>query len=78
MGLAKIEKLYQIFYFFVVIIISGLIFINNQNQIELESVPPGAALVAYSNSVMIVKISVWNISSNYEGTESEFFLIIVR
>ena len=61
--------------FFVAIIITGLIYVNNQNDIELESSSAfGSALVAYSNSDYDnAKFQFESISSNYEGTESEIF-----
>ena len=61
--------------FFVAIIITGSIYVNNQNDIELESSSAfGAALVAYSNSDYDnAKFQFESISSNYEGTESEIF-----
>ena len=61
--------------FFVAIIIAGSIYVNNQNNIELESSSAfGAALVAYSNSDYDnAKFQFESISSNYEGTENEIF-----
>ena len=61
--------------FFVAIIITGSIYVNNQSDIELESRSAfGAALVAYSNSdYENAKFQFESISSNYEGTESEIF-----
>ena len=60
---------------FVAIIIIGSIYVNNQNNIELESSSAfGAALVAYSNSdYENAKFQFESISSNYEGTENEIF-----
>ena len=61
--------------FFVAIIIIGSIYVNNQNDIELESSSAfGAALVAYSNSDYDnAKFQFESVSSNYEGTENEIF-----
>ena len=61
--------------FFVAIIVTGSIYVNNQNDIELESSSAfGAALVAYSNSDYDnAKFQFESISSNYEGTENEIF-----
>ena len=63
----------NILIFFVVIIVIGSIYVNNQNHIELESSSAfGTALVAYSNSDYDnAKFQFESISSNYEGTESE-------
>ena len=59
--------------FFVAIIIIGSIYINNQNEIKLESSSAfGAALVAYSNlDYENAKFQFESISSSYKGTESE-------
>ena len=61
--------------FFVAIIITGSIYVNNQNDIELESSSAfGAALVAYSNSDYDnATFQFESVSSNYEGTENEIF-----
>ena len=61
--------------FFVAIIIVGSIYINNQNEIKLDSSSAfGAALVAYSNlDYDNAKFQFESISSNYQGTESEMF-----
>ena len=61
--------------FFVAIIFIGLIYINNQNKIKLESSSAfGAALVAYANlDYDNAKFQFESISSNYQGTESEIF-----
>ncbi len=61
--------------FFVAIIIIGSIYINNQNEIKLESSSAfGAALVAYSNlDYDNAKFQFESISSSFEGTESEIF-----
>ncbi len=61
--------------FIVAIIITGSIYVNNQNDIVLESSSAlGAALVAYSNSDYDnAKFQFETISSNYEGTENEIF-----
>ena len=63
------------YFFFVAIIVTGSIYVNNQNDIELESSSAfGAALVAYSNSDYDnAKFQFESISSNYEGTKSEIF-----
>ena len=52
-----------------------MIFINNQNKIEMESSSAfGTALVAYSNlDYDNAKFQFESISSSYEGTESEIF-----
>ena len=73
---AKNKKiLLNVLFFFVAIIIIGSIFINNQNEIELESNSAfGAALVAYSNlDYDNAKFQFESISSIYNGTESEIF-----
>ena len=61
--------------FFVAIIIVGSIYINNRNEIKLDSSSAfGAALVAYSNlDYDNAKFQFESISSNYQGTESEMF-----
>ena len=61
--------------FFVAIIITGSIYINNQNEIKLESSSAfGAALVAYSNlDYDNAKFQFESISSTYDGTESAIF-----
>ncbi len=61
--------------FFVVSIVIGSIYVNNQNDIELESSSAfGTALVAYSNSDYDnAKFQFESITSNYDGTESEIF-----
>ena len=73
-GFAKNRKtISNVLFFFVAIIIGGLVFINNQNQSELESSSAfGTALVAYSNlDYENAKFQFESISSSYEGTESE-------
>ena len=52
-----------------------MIFLNNQNKIEMESSSAfGTALVAYSNlDYDNAKFQFESISSSYEGTESEIF-----
>ena len=73
-GFEKNRKtLVNIIFFFTLIIIGGLIFVNNQNETELESSSAfGAALVAYSNlDYDNAKFQFESISLNYEGTESE-------
>ena len=69
------KTIINVLIFFVAIIITGSIYVNNQNDIELESSSAfGAALVAYSNSDYDnAKFQFESISSNYEGTESEIF-----
>ena len=69
------KTLINILIFFVAITIIGSIYINNQNNAELESSSAfGAALVAYSNlDYDNAKFQFESISSNYEGTESEIF-----
>ena len=77
----KIENRFQdnrktvinVLIFFVAIIIIGSIYINNQNEIKLESSSAfGAALVAYSNlDYENAKFQFESISSSYKGTESE-------
>ena len=69
------KTIINVLFFFVAIIITGLIYVNNQNDIELESSSAfGAALVAYSNSDYDnAKFQFESISSNYAGTESEIF-----
>ena len=75
----KIEKnrntVINVLFFFVAIIVVGSIFVNNQNETDLEASSSfGAALVAYSNSDYDnAKFQFESISSNYEGTESEIF-----
>ena len=79
----KIESGYQenrktiinALFLFLVITIIGIIYLNNQNKIELESISAfGTALVAYSNSDYDnAKFQFESISSNYEGTENEIF-----
>ena len=61
--------------FFAAIIIIGSIYINNQNEIKLDSNSAfGAALVAYSNlDYDNAKYQFESVSSNYQGTESEIF-----
>ena len=73
-GFAENRKtISNVLIFFVAIIIVGSIFINNQNQTELEaSSALGAALVAYSNlDFENAKFQFESISSSYKGTESE-------
>ena len=73
-GFEKNRKtLVNIIFFFTLIIIGGLIFVNNQNETELESSSAfGAALVAYSNlDYDNAKFQFESISLNYEGTDSE-------
>ena len=73
-GFAKNRKtILNVLFFFVAIIIIGSIFINNQNQTELESSSAfGTALVAYSNlDYDNAKFQFESISSTYEGTKSE-------
>ena len=67
------KTIINVLIFFVAIIITGSIYVNNQNDIELESRSAfGAALVAYSNSDYDnAKFQFESISSNYEGTENE-------
>ena len=69
------KTILNVLIFFVAIIIAGSIYVNNQNDIDLESSSAfGAALVAYSNSDYDnAKFQFESISSNYEGTESEIF-----
>ena len=69
------KTIINVLIFFVAIIIVGSIYVNNQNDIELESSSAfGAALVAYSNSdYENAKFQFESISSNYEGTENEIF-----
>ena len=69
------KTIVNVFIFFVAIIITGSIYVNNRNDIEIESSSAfGAALVAYSNSDYDnAKFQFESISSNYEGTESEIF-----
>ena len=69
------KTIINVLIFFVAIIVTGSIYVNNQNDIELESSSAfGAALVAYSNSDYDnAKFQFESISSNYEGTESEIF-----
>ena len=69
------KTILNVLIFFVAIIIAGSIYVNNQNNIELESSSAfGAALVAYSNSDYDnAKFQFESISSNYEGTENEIF-----
>ena len=69
------KTIINVLIFFVAIIVTGSIYVNNQNDIELESSSAfGAALVAYSNSDYDnAKFQFESISSNYEGTESEVF-----
>ena len=59
----------------IVLIIVGIIFINNQKETELESNSAlGLALVAYSNlDYENAKFQFESISSSFEGTESEIF-----
>ena len=73
-GFAENRKIISnVLIFFVAIIIVGSIFINNQNQTELEASSAfGAALVAYSNlDFDNAKFQFESISSSYQGTESE-------
>ena len=69
------KTIINVLIFFVAIIVTGSIYVNNQNDIELESSSAfGAALVAYSNSDYDnAKFQFESISSNYEGTKSEIF-----
>ena len=69
------KTIINVLLFFVAIIVTGSIYVNNQNDIELESSSAfGAALVAYSNSDYDnAKFQFESISSNYEGTENEIF-----
>ena len=69
------KTIINVLIFFVAIIITGTIYVNNQNDIDLESSSAfGAALVAYSNSDYDnAKFQFESISSNYEGTENEIF-----
>ena len=69
------KTIINVLIFFVAIIITGSIYVNNQNDIELESSSAfGAALVAYSNSDYDnAKFQFESVSSNYEGTENEIF-----
>ena len=71
------KTLINVLIFFVGITILGSIYVNNQNEIEIESSSAfGAALVAYSNSDYDnAKFQFESISSNYQGTESEIFSI---
>ena len=74
MDLPKNRKtIFNVSFFFLAIIIAGAIFINNQNQLELDSSSAfGAALVAYSNlDFDNAKFQFESISSSYQGTESE-------
>tara|TARA_Y100000591_G_scaffold286673_1_gene269770 strand:- start:929 stop:1597 length:669 start_codon:yes stop_codon:yes gene_type:complete len=71
-GFAENRKtILNVLIFFVAIIIVGSIFINNQNQTELEASSAfGAALVAYSNlDFDNAKFQFESISNDYEGTE---------
>ncbi len=73
-GFEKNKKtLMNVLIFFMAVIIGGSIFINNQNEIELESKSAfNAAIVAYSNlDYDNAKFQLESISTNYEGTESE-------
>ena len=69
------KTIINVLIFLVAVIITGSIYVNNQNDIDLESSSAfGAALVAYSNSDYDnAKFQFESISSNYEGTESEIF-----
>lgn len=69
------KTIVNVSFFFVAIAVIGSIYVNNQNEIELDSISAfGAALVAYSNSdYENAKFQFESISSNYKGTESEIF-----
>ena len=69
------KTIVNVLFFFVAIAVIGSIYVNNQNEIELDSISAfGAALVAYSNSdYENAKFQFESISSNYKGTESEIF-----
>ena len=69
------KTIINVLFFFVAFTVIGLIYKNNQNEIELESISAfGAALVAYSNADYDnAKFQFESISSNYNGTESEIF-----
>ena len=62
-------------FIFVAITIVGLIYLKNQNVVELESRSAfGSALVAYSNlDYDNAKFQFESISSNYKGTKSGIF-----
>ena len=69
------KTIVNVSFFFVAIAVIGSIYVNNQNEIELDSISAfGAALVAYSNSdYENAKFQFESILSNYKGTESEIF-----
>ena len=69
------KTIVNVLFFFVSIAVIGSIYVNNKNEIELDSISAfGAALVAYSNSdYENAKFQFESISSNYKGTESEIF-----
>ena len=69
------KTIINVLIFFVAFIIIISTYVNSQNDIELEASSAfGVALVAYSNSdYENAKFQFENISSNYEGTESEIF-----
>ena len=69
------KSVINVLIFFVAVIFIGLIYINNQNEIKLESSSAfGAALDAYSNlDFDNAKFQFESISSNYEGTKSEIY-----
>ena len=69
------KTIINVLIFFMAIIIIGSVYVNNQNDSQLEANTAfGAALVAYSNSdYENAKFQFESISSNYEGTESETF-----
>ena len=69
------KTILNVLFFFVAVTVIGLIYNNNQNEIELESISAfGTALVAYSNADYDnAKFQFESISSNYQGTESEIF-----
>ena len=69
------KSVINVLIFFVAVIFIGLIYINNRNEIKLESSSAfGAALGAYSNlDFDNAKFQFESISSNYEGTKSEIF-----
>ena len=62
-------------FFFIALVIGGIIFMNNQKDTELESNSAlSEALVAYSNlDYQNARFQFESISSSFEGTESEIF-----
>ena len=67
------KTIVNILFFFAAITVVGFIYVNNQNEVELESISAfGTAIVAYSNSdYENAKFQFESISSNYQGTKSE-------